>query len=338
MIDYKINIIEIDFIKAYLEDHLVVHFRVDSERNVEREIRVRVEDPFFGSDFFISPTLIKTRLGINFWASFRIRDIMADPILGYTGGFVIIFEDVEEEKEVYRRKFENSAVMYTKRMISHESPYDAKRLFMIGDSHIWTNFGQHIEGINKVGEYTLVRHVMYKVSSFSFWSGDFEGYLKMLPVEKGDALLFCFGTYDFRRGAVKMAKKRGISVYEMVYQTLFQKLHRLKKLREKYPDNPFVVCSIVPPIRSQHISEENKESYFYNSSDEERMEYYRVYRGFWERHPQFVDNLTFLDWTEDYVDDDGFCKNEMMRPDDIHVGNFRPALKKLEEHLEKIQA
>lgn len=333
----QIEIIGIDFVKAYLEDDLLVQFRIVRNDEKEVPITVRVEDPFFGSNFFIGPTVVRCRQGINFWASFRIKDIMTDPILGFTGGFVLIFENADTGEQIYRRKFVNKAVMYGARAITSDSPYEQPRLYMVGDSHTWTTFGQHSEGIRKAGGHTLVRHVMYKVSSFTFWTGDFKGYLNMLPVEKQDSILFSFGTYDLRRGCFNLAKKRGIPLNEIVYQTLFQKFYKLRYLKENYPDNHFIINSVVPPIRDSEFDDQHKKEYLANSSDEDRMVIYNTYLEFWQRQIKFLPNCSFLDWTDDYKDKDGFMKSDMLRPGDIHVGNFRPALKSLDEHLNKLK-
>jgi hypothetical protein len=332
-----IEIIGIDFLKAYLEDLLTVQFRIKASDQGEYSIRVRIEDPFFGSDFFIGPTVVRCREGINFWASFGIKDIMTDPILGLTGGFIIIFENAETGKELYRKKFLNRGIIYGKRNVTSVSPYDSPRLFMVGDSHTWTTFGQHSEAIDRVGDHTMVRHVMYKVSSHIFWTGNFKAYLAMLPVENQDSFLFSFGTYDFRRGCFKASHKKGVPLEEIVYQTLFQKFYKLKMLREIYPHNHFIISSIVPPIRESFLPEDKLEEYLWNSSDESRLKIYRMYKEFWERQHKFLTNCSFLDWTTDYKDYEGFCKEELMRPGDIHVGDFKPALKNLENHLKKVK-
>lgn len=333
----QIEIIGIDFLKAYLEDDLIVHFRVLTGNNKELPIRVRIEDPFFKTSFFMGPLTVRCREGVNFWVNFRIKDIMTDPILGFKGGFVIIFEDETSGEEIYRRKFVNRAISYGSREVTSESPYDSPRLFMIGDSHTWTNFGQHSEGISKVGSHTMIRHVIYGVSSHTFWTGDFKGYLRMLPVESQDSFLFSFGTYDFRKGAFKISEKRGVPLNEIVYQTLFQKFYKLRYLREQYPDNHFIICSIVPPVRENFLSEDIRQEFLWRSRDEERVQIYETYVEFWKRHINFLPNASFLDWTEEYKDEDGFCIPEMMRPGDIHVGNYRSALKKLEDHLAELE-
>ena len=333
----KIELIGIDFVKAYLEDDLLIQFRILSPDNKEYPIRVRVEDPFFGSDFFIGPTIVRCREGINFWASFRIKDIMTDPILGFSGGFVLIFECADTGEEIYRRKFVNKAVMYGKREVTSDSPYENPRLFMVGDSHTWTTFGQYSEGIKKIGDHTMIRHVMYKVSSFTFWTGDFKQYLSMLPVENQDSFLFSFGSYDLRRGCFQISKKRGIPLHEIVYQTLFQKFYKLRQLREIYPNNHFIVSSVIPPIHDSFFDAEHRKEYLANSSDQDRLEIYNTYLEFWNRQAKFLGNTSFLDWAESYKDSEGFVIPEMLRPGDIHVGDFRPALKSLENHLNKLK-
>jgi len=182
-----------------------------------------------------------------------------------------------------------------------------------------------------------VRHVIYKVSSFSFWTGDFTNFIGMLPVEKNDVLLFNFGTFDFRRGCFKLAEKRKIPVEEIVYQTVFQTFYKLKQLRSIYPDNHFIVSSIVPPIREVFFNEEERKDYLWNSDDSERLKIYQLYREFWQRQFRFLPNISFLDWTKDYKDEEGFCISEKLRPGDFHIGDFKPALFELEKHLEKIE-
>jgi len=81
----------------------------------------------------------------------------------------------------------------------------------------------------------------------------------------------------------------------------------------------------------------NKKEYLANSSDEDRLSIYNTYLEFWQRQIKFLPNCSFLDWTDDYKDKDGFMKSDMLRPGDIHVGNFRPALKSLDEHLNKLK-
>lgn len=333
----EINIIGVNFLEAYLHDELVVHFKISSGNLDEHKIRVRVEDPFFGTDFFIGPTSINCRDGILFWASFRIRDIMKDPTLGFSGGVVIIFEEEESGKEIYRRKFLNKGISFEKRALSSESDYDSPRLFILGDSHSWTNFGQFHENINKVGNYTLVRHVIYKVSSFSFWSGDYNNFIGLLPIEEKDILMFNFGTFDFRKGCFKLSKKRNIPIKEIIYQTIFQTFYKIIELRKRYPKNHVIISSIVPPIREVFFGEQERFDYLNGSTDQERLEIYNTYLEFWSRQAKFLENASFLDWTTKYKDEDGFCKENLLRPGDFHIGDFRPALKSLEEHLNKLK-
>lgn len=328
-----IEILNVNFLDAYQHDNLIVDFRLDVTDDREFHIRVRIEDPFFGSDFFIGPTSVNCKREFHYWVSFRIKDIMADPILGFKGGFVLIFESEDDGSEIYRRKFSFGGPDYTLRNVSSSFPYDQPRLFMVGDSHTWTNYGQYHEKIESCGKFVLSRHVMYKVSSFSFWSGDYEGFLSLLPIEPQDGLLFSFGSYDFRRGCFRLSKKTGIPVQEIVYQTLFQTFYKLKLLREKFPNQPFIISSIVPPLKLESLEKLQQEEYCDDSSNEDRLKIYHTYHEFWTRQAPFLENTTFLDWTEEYKDPDGFCIPDLMRPNDMHIFNFRPALKCLETHL-----
>jgi hypothetical protein len=332
-----VEILNVNFLDAYQHDHLVVDFRINVPENQEFPLRVRIEDPFFGSDFFIGPTTLHCVSGVHYWASFRVKDIMADPILGFKGGFILIFESATDGTEIYRRKFTFGGPDYTLRNLSASFPYDQPRLFMVGDSHTWTNFGQYHEKIESCGKFVLARHVIYKVSSFSFWSGDYDGFLSLLPIEPGDAILFSFGTYDFRKGCFRLAKKRGIPVQEIVYQTLFQTFYKLRLLREKFPIHPFIVSSVVPPLRLDSLQPDQQVEYCDNSSDAERLAVYKTYHEFWTRQSKFLENTSFLDWTEKYKDAEGFCLPELMRPNDMHIFNFRPALECLKLHLNSLE-
>jgi len=328
-----IEILNVNFLDAYQQDNLIVDFRVNLGEGMVLPVKVRIEDPYFGSDFFIGPTFLECTREIHYWVSFRIKDIMADPILGFKGGFVLIFESASDGTELYRRKFSFGGPDYTLRNSSAAFPYDQPRLFMVGDSHTWTNYGQFHEKIESCGNFVLSRHVMYKVSSFSFWSGDYEGFLSLLPVEPQDAILFSFGSYDFRRGCFRLAKKRGIPVEEIVYQTLFQTFYKLKLLREKFPLQPFIISSIVPPLRLESLHPDQQTEYCDNVSDSKRLGIYQTYHEFWTRQAPFLENTTFLDWTHEYKDSDGYCVPDLMRSNDMHIFNFRPALKCLETHL-----
>ncbi len=335
--DIKIEITEIDFDKAYSENLLLCHFKTFFSGNLTVTLRVRIEDPFFGSDFFIGPTIVLCQNSWEYWVSFRIKDILSDPTLGFRGGFIIIFEDANSGLEIMRKSFTPGGIDYNLRKTSPDAPYDKPRLFMVGDSHTWTNYGQSHERIDEAGGYVLSRHVVYKVSSFSFWKGNYSGFLSLLPLESQDALLFSFGTYDLRRGCFKLAKTRNIPVMEIVYQTLFQTLYKLKSLREIYPTIPFIISSVVPPIRLKNIPEQDHNDHCWSSSDEERLAVYETYRNFWTRQAPFLDSCSFLDWTSTYKDQEGFCIPDEMRAGDIHVQNFRPALACLDEHLTKIK-
>lgn len=334
----KIEIIQIDFPRAYEKDELFIEFRAELPESQEKKIEVSVLDPFFEKNFaFVTPIEFIVNNKQSYWGLFLISGNTRDPILGLQGGFILVFKDIETSQEIYRKEFKNKGKHWQKRNLSSYDHWDKKRFYLIGDSHSWTNFGESTKNINQVSKYTFIRHAHYGVSSHTFWGGDFMGFIDLLPLEKTDIIGFNFGTYDFRKGIFKASQKNKIPLEECLYSTLFQTFYRLKQLREVYPDNHFIISSVVPPFRETNIKPENREEVFYNSSDMERLRVFNIYKNFWTRHIQLLDNMSFLNWTTPYLDNMGFLIDDYMYWEDTHIEKYEPALKILENHLEIIK-
>lgn len=334
----QINIINIDFQKAYEKDELLIEFSLSGDLKNSEQIKLEIFDPFFDRPFaFVDPIILECTTDIIYWVSFWLKGQTRDPVLGLQGGFIIRFNQISNGSLIFEKKFYNKGKFWQKRETSIENPYSKSRLFLIGDSHSWTNFGDYEKKITSVGDFPFVRHSHYGVSSHTFWSGDFIGYINLLPIEDGDILAFNFGTYDFRKGVFKASHKRMMSLEESVYATLFQTYYRLIELRKIFPNNHFIISSIVPPIRENHFEESQKNEVFYNSKDWERMKIYKIYKNFWDRHIKYIKNASFLDWAKGYLDSEGFVKNESLCIGDFHIYDHKLGYDALENHLNDIK-
>lgn len=333
----QINILRIDFEKAYQTDELFVEFSLSGGFTELRPIRLTILDPFFRKPFaFVDPIELGCNSENSYWVNFWLKGQTRDPVLGLQGGFIIQFEDVITQKIIEEKEFRNDGKHWSKRGIHDNFPWDSPRFYLIGDSHSWTNFGDHSHNIDSVAGLKFVRHAHYGVSSHTFWSGDFYGYINLLPVERRDILGFNFGTYDFRKGVFKSSDTKNIPLDECIYATLFQTFYKMKQLREVYRDNHFMICSVVPPFREQKIKPENRREVFWSSTDEQRLRVFSIYKNFWSRHIHFLENASFLDWTGPYLDSEGYLIDDYMYLEDIHIEKYEKSFEILENHISKI--
>ena len=333
----KVNILSIDFQRAYEKDEIFMEFSIGDELSDVTNIKVQIYDPFFRKPFaFVEPIVLSCNAGSIYWISFWLRGQTRDPVLGLQGGFIVTFEDLSTNTIILEKEFRNVGRFWTKREVSNNFPWDTPRLYIVGDSHSWTNFGDHTKNIDSVSGLKFIRHVHYGASSHTFWSGDFYGYIGMLPIEDQDIIAFNFGTHDFRKGVFKASDKKNIPLEECIYATLFQTFYRLKQLREVYKKNHFMICSIVPPFREHNIKPENRKEIFWESSDEDRLKVFSIYKNFWSRHIHFLENASFLDWTVPYLDNSGFLIDDYMYLEDIHIEKYEMSYQLLDNHIRSI--
>ncbi|NBP57310.1 hypothetical protein EBU71_12400 [bacterium] len=329
-----IELIELDFVKAVEQGILLFKYKVEflDKSKEERHIRVWIKDPYFNSDFMMSPEFITVRDGWTYWTEFNINGA-PDRLLGFEGGFQIFIQDVENEELIFHHNWINGTTRWDRREVSEQFPWSSPRAWIVGDSHAWYNFGRTEKKINDLSGYKLIRHSHFGISSHTFWGGKFMEYLKLIPIEQSDAIVFVLGSYDLRKGILKHSQKMGIPPIENLYSMLFQTFYQLKNLRKFYPKNPFIICSAVPPIRKTHIKGWTSTEFFMPGDDEiQRFQLWKTYREFWKRQSKQLEGVHFLDWAGLYVDGQGFCREEFLVPNDIHISNPTGAI----SHLEKL--
>ena len=79
--------------------------------------------------------------------------------------------------------------------VDNESTTD-KRLWIIGDSNVWTTFGGiEVNTLNPIDDYIPVRYTHPSLSLYSFINGDYLGHLDVLPIYEQDILFFYLGDY-----------------------------------------------------------------------------------------------------------------------------------------------
>lgn len=332
----RINIFNIDFDRAYSKNELYFQFLFIS--TVYHDIEIKIYDPYFKSDLGIIPHTLSCTPGGSYWVEFCLSQYTpwgtyTGPTFGFKAGFVIEFFS-KTSGERYTEPFKYGGKNYTYKNLSLATPLNERRIYMIGNSHIWSTFGLEEENINRLNNFCLSKQAFYGLSLYKFFTGNYVEFLQQLPMVQNDVILFYWGTSDLRYSIFKRINKYGIDLIEALYDVLYLYYFSLKRITEEYPNTKIIVTSVNVGIKKTHLNSLDHDIVFYNSSDIDRKKISAIFNDFMNRKVNHLKNVTFFKWDDEYyTDDEGYIKEELLYPNDIHIKDSSHALELLSNHL-----
>jgi hypothetical protein len=236
--------------------------------------------------------------------------------LGYKGGIHIRVWNLKDDTLI----FDKTIWMFKKylpiRLNTHSVPHECPRIWCIGDSHIWHNFG----GINNVSilKYQLIKYSMPSLTMHRFSSRNWKDFLEFLPIEPQDILLFNFGECDLRYNFKLYSEKSGVNVKSVIYDSCQKYFAVLKQIEKIYADNKIYLMTPNFPISNDL---EKETDYFapYTGDEIIRKEMDDFFRCLIKTQPFFK----VYDCPQQYADVNGYMNKENLNPKDIHISNFQ---------------
>lgn len=325
----KFNFIGIDFVRAFVDGQLQVKFFLtDSDESVNiKNIKIVTTDPYF--DLWYYPAIFEDKVPLNtsWFIELHLNSNYGySHKLGYKGGVHLRVWDLTNDVLL----FDEIVWMFKKylplRQNSTDVPHHVKRIFAIGDSHIWHNYGSR--DFTTAKGYPIIKYSVSSLTMHTFVSGNYKDFVDFLPIIPEDYLIFNFGECDLRNTFMKHAMKYNKDVKEVIYHTCQKYFKVLKEISSYYPK-----CEILLSTPNFPVSEELAPhvSHFVpicGTSDERKM-MYEFFVTMIKTQPFF----TVIDCPTIYRDDDGFINTKYLEPNDIHVSDFQYFVKELDEFM-----
>lgn len=323
----KIFITKINSREMIYDSVLRIEFNVKSESSAnEIKLRVRSYDPFFNinyspyyHDFSIYKNNSNDFIYYNYFFGFDLeRDINFER-LNYRGGVRITFEDLDTNEIILDEtfKFNFKIPEFRNKRIDGEN-LTSKRLWIIGDSNVWTSFGGTVNTIlNPIAGYIPVRYTHPSLTLHKFLNGNYLDFLNILPVKKEDVFLFYLGDSDLRYSTIKTHFNKKIDLEFLTKKLVCDYFNVLNTISENYKDNKILIMSPNPPCRDNHIKYEL--SHYVAGTESDRLYCYNLFKMYCKKHVILNKKYQFIDWTDEYTDKDGLSLNSKFYPNDFHI-------------------
>jgi hypothetical protein len=325
----KFNFVGIDFVRAFVDGQLQVKFFLtDQDETINvRHIKIITTDPYFDLIHYPSEFEDHVSLNTNWFVEFHLNsDYGYAHKLGYKGGIHLRVLDMSNNELI----FDNVVWLFKKylpiRQNSSEIAHDVPRVFAIGDSHVWHNYGGR--NFTTANGYPIIKYSVPSLTMHTFVSGNYKDFIGFLPIEPQDYLMFNFGDCDLRNTFMKHAMKYGKDVKQVIYETCQKYFMVIKEIASFFPE-----CKIFLTTPNFIVSEQLAPdvSHFVPicGTQDERKMMYDFFVTLIKTQPFF----RVLDCPTIYRDHNGFISTEYLEPKDIHVSDFQYFVKELDEFI-----
>ena len=326
----KFNFITIDFVRAFVDAQLQIKFFLtDSDENENiRHIKIITTDPYFDLIHYPSEFEYHIPLNTNWFTEFYLNyDYAYAHRLGYKGGVHIRVLDISNNELIFDKVIWMFKKYLPLRQNSFEIPNHVPRVFAIGDSHVWHNFGGR--NFTTANGYPIIKYSVPSLTMNRFISGNYKEFVDFLPIEENDILLFNFGEIDLRNSFMKHAIKYGKDVKQVIYATCQKYFMVVKEISSYYPKCKILLTTPNFPI-SEELAPDVAELVSICGTIDERKMMYEFFVTLIKTQPFF----RVLDCPEIYRDTNDSMKTEYLGTKDIHVSDFQYFLKDLEEFIQ----
>jgi predicted O-methyltransferase YrrM len=314
----------IDFTFLGIEEDLLIKdsfikFKFIIGGETPRTLKFFVFDPFFDIQFIPGEHEDCVPPGESWFVGFEVDYLGKDEKPGVRNGFRIVIKD-EENNKIFEEKFLNP-----NRGFSLRGETIKKVAWIIGDSNVWSSFGNDSHRYTDIGGFFPVRSSVISLSLNRFLKGNYLEFLRTLPIREGDVLIFYLGEIDFRYTIHKASGTKNVPVQELCEQMMQRYFDTLEKIHNVFGIR-ILVMSPNPPIQDGFLDE------FYSpslGSIEDKKLCFEYFNNFWNSQLKFE----YLNWTEDYLEINGLAKTEMFEPQNHHIKVHSPIKKQLEKKL-----
>ena len=245
----------------------------------------------------------------SYWSTFNSFD--TGWTTQFSMGVVITFID-ENGNIVHTQEIPFIITDYKRRSLgkyTHSHP----NVWIIGDSNVGVMMKERTLLINnKVINW--VSHLFLSINRFI--KSDYKSFLKTIPIQNGDTLVFMLGEIDLRVSCGRNAGLKGISVEHNLDRIINKYYNVLKEVKDLYPQCKIVVMAPNPPIRDGVLRTDSYLGIW--STEEDRMMLYKRFTHFFYNE-SLLGNITYLNCMDLYADDGGFMKTELLNENDSHV-------------------
>lgn len=324
--------------KEIIYDSVIkVDFNIKS--NTDRDVvnlRMRVYDPFFNINYTPYYHVISHDKKFDFQTFFISFSLVKDynfERMNYRGGVRITFEDLDTSEIIKDEtfKFNFKIPDFRNARVDNESTTD-KRLWIIGDSNVWTTFGGiEVNTLNPIDDYIPVRYTHPSLSLYSFINGDYLGHLDVLPIYEQDILFFYLGEIDLRYSLLKTHFNKKIDLDFLIKKIVFDYFETLKNVSKKYSNNKIFIISPNPPIKDNIVKTEMLQ--YLLGSENDRLYCYTKFKQYCKNYSELYPNIKFIDWTENYSDQSGFILDSKLYEGDIHIKDHTEVIQFINNYL-----
>ena len=325
----KFNFIDIDFVRAFVDGQLQVNFFLTSDIQNENLNRIRIvtTDPFFDLEHYPSVYDDQVPLNTPWFVEFHLNaDYGYAHKLGYKGGVHLRVYNLDNDELI----FDEIIWMFKKylplRQNSTSIPHHIKRIFAIGDSHIWHNYGGR--NFTTANGYPIIKYSVPSLTMHTFNSGNYMDFVDFLPIESGDYLLFNFGDCDLRNTFLKHATKYNKDVKEVIYETCQKYFRNLKAIATYYSSCEILLCTPNFPITEKVV---NDVSHFVPviGNEQERKSMYDFFVTLIKTQPYFQ----VIDCPTIYSQTEGLMDEANLEPNDIHISDYQHFVRELNDFI-----
>lgn len=300
--EINLNINYVDWDKLTKNSTVEFGFSISGDSPVA--LRFKIYDPFFNIQYIPGEhTIEEVSPFVNYWVLFEVDLRAAEEKPNTRFGFRLVVEDL-----FGNMVFEK---MYLTNEIAHSLRNKSKKVaWIIGDSNAWASFGNDDFRYPEIEGYTPVRIGVTSLSLNRFIKGNQIDFIKGLPIESEDLLVFYLGEIDFRYTIHKHCLNKNLDLEKECTKLVNDYLSTLDRISKEYK-NRILILSPNPPMPDGFIEDR---SLIYGTK-EGRKKCFNIFDFLMESQERYE----YLNWTKEYTNADGFIKTEFLYEKNHHI-------------------
>jgi hypothetical protein len=325
----EFNFVGIDFVRAFVDGQLHVKFFLTDNEDIPniRQIKILTTDPYF--DLWHYPSVYEDNVPLktNWFIELHLNsDYGYAHRLGYKAGVHLRVWDMSNNNLIFDKIIWMFKKYLPLRQNTPEIPNHIPRIFAIGDSHVWHNYGGR--NFTTAKGYPIIKYSVPSLTMHTFISGNYKDFVDFLPIESDDFLIFNFGECDLRNTFMKHAKKYDKNIKQVIYETCQKYFMVLREISNLYPKCKILLITPNYPI-SDKLAPDVSNFVPIFGTEEERKMMYDFFVALIKTQPFF----DVIDCPTIYADEKGFMKTDFLEKKDVHVFDYQYFVKNLDDFL-----
>lgn len=301
-----------------------VEFTLESDVDTTHTLRFRIYDPFFNIMFIPGEHTQTFNTNINYWVGFDVDSSSNSEKPNLKNGFRLIIDDLETNKVIYDETHLTNHKSYEIRNNSYEIPSYKPRVWIIGDSNVWSSFGNDSYKPFDIGGYHPIRVSVTSLTLNRFVNNDYMSFINSLPIMENDIIVFYLGEIDFRYNIHLHSKNKNINIVDSTKNLIDRYYNTILEIKKHF-DNEIIIMSPNPPMRDNHLTD-------YISGDEKsRILCWSIFDEFWKKKSE--DGITYLNWTKKYTQSDKLINTELLFDNNHHIKEYQNCIVELSNAL-----